>query len=213
MPEARRLMPEPPALYCSHGKILRPQESFSQKLRLISSRVVYRGPVFSSPPTTSRNPAEYGHAATSSITPAPSSCWQSTTPGHAARSAGAAIPPCRQRLSMGTARRPHRSRRTGTAGRKARTAGGNRLYRRQMEAHPEVLCQPRLRRRNHGGLSGHRPARRQAQPEADEIIYKRLVPLPTVVRMVLSGTIRDAKTISSVLWLEHMSRATGTKKR
>jgi ADP-ribose pyrophosphatase len=42
-----------------------------------------------------------------------------------------------------------------------------------------------------------------AQPEADEIIYKRMVPLPTAVRMVTSGTIRDGKTISSVLWLQH----------
>jgi len=45
-----------------------------------------------------------------------------------------------------------------------------------------------------------------AQPEEDEIIYKRLVPLPTAVRMVIGGTIRDAKTISSVLWLDHISR-------
>lgn len=43
----------------------------------------------------------------------------------------------------------------------------------------------------------------EAQPEADEIIYKRLVPLPSAVKMAVSGTIRDAKTISSVLWLEH----------
>jgi ADP-ribose pyrophosphatase len=47
----------------------------------------------------------------------------------------------------------------------------------------------------------------EAQPEEDEIIYKRLVPLPTAVKMVVRGTIRDAKTISSVLWLEHMSRS------
>src|SRR5271167_3822383 len=53
----------------------------------------------------------------------------------------------------------------------------------------------------------------EAQPEADEIIYKRLVPLPTAVRMAVSGTIRDAKTISSVLWLDHTSRAAGTKRR
>lgn len=46
----------------------------------------------------------------------------------------------------------------------------------------------------------------EAQPEEDEVIYKRMVPLPTAVRMVISGTIRDAKTISSVLWLDHMSR-------
>ncbi|MGD0986620.1 MAG: NUDIX hydrolase [Candidatus Sulfotelmatobacter sp.] len=43
----------------------------------------------------------------------------------------------------------------------------------------------------------------KAQPEDDEIITKRLVPLPAAVRMVLSGTIRDAKTISSILWLDH----------
>lgn len=49
-----------------------------------------------------------------------------------------------------------------------------------------------------------------AEPEEDEIIYKRMVPLSTAVNMVLRGTIRDAKTISSVLWLDHTSR---TKKR
>jgi ADP-ribose pyrophosphatase len=46
----------------------------------------------------------------------------------------------------------------------------------------------------------------QAQPEDDEIIFKRMVPLPTAVRMVTKGTIRDSKTISSVLWLEHDMR-------
>jgi ADP-ribose pyrophosphatase len=45
-----------------------------------------------------------------------------------------------------------------------------------------------------------------AQPEADEVIYKRMVPLSAAVRMVLKGTIRDAKTISSVLWLDHQRR-------
>jgi len=54
----------------------------------------------------------------------------------------------------------------------------------------------------------------EAEPEDDEIIYKRLVPLPAVVKMVLRGTIRDAKTISSVLWLDHMTRTTtGAKAR
>lgn len=47
----------------------------------------------------------------------------------------------------------------------------------------------------------------EAQPEEDEVIYKRMVPLPAAVRMVIGGTIRDAKTISSVLWLDHMSHA------
>lgn len=51
----------------------------------------------------------------------------------------------------------------------------------------------------------------EAQPEADEVIYKRMVPLPAAVRMVIGGTIRDAKTISSVLWLDHMARASKTK--
>jgi ADP-ribose diphosphatase len=43
----------------------------------------------------------------------------------------------------------------------------------------------------------------KAQPEADEVIVKRLVPLPRAVRRVLGGSIRDAKTISSILWLDH----------
>jgi ADP-ribose pyrophosphatase len=46
----------------------------------------------------------------------------------------------------------------------------------------------------------------KAQPEADEFISKRMVPLPTAVGMVLRGTIKDAKTISAVLWLDHVSR-------
>ena len=43
----------------------------------------------------------------------------------------------------------------------------------------------------------------KAQPEADEVISQRLVSLSAAVRMVTSGAIRDAKTISSVLWLDH----------
>jgi ADP-ribose pyrophosphatase len=42
-----------------------------------------------------------------------------------------------------------------------------------------------------------------AQPEADEVIQQRLVPLSQAVEMVLRGTIRDAKTICGVLWLSH----------
>jgi len=49
----------------------------------------------------------------------------------------------------------------------------------------------------------------KAQPEADEVILKRLVPLPAAVRMALTGTIHDAKTISSILWLEHQVRQRG----
>jgi ADP-ribose pyrophosphatase len=40
-----------------------------------------------------------------------------------------------------------------------------------------------------------------AQPEADEVIEQHLVPLSKAVHMIQRGTIRDAKTISSVLWL------------
>ena len=45
-----------------------------------------------------------------------------------------------------------------------------------------------------------------AHPEPDEVIHKSLVSLAKAVRMVLNGTIRDAKTISSVLWLDHHVR-------
>jgi ADP-ribose pyrophosphatase len=53
----------------------------------------------------------------------------------------------------------------------------------------------------------------KAQPEEDEVIYKRLVPLPAAVRMVVAGTIHDAKTISSILWFDHVSRTAGSKTR
>ena len=41
----------------------------------------------------------------------------------------------------------------------------------------------------------------KAQPEADERIEYHLVPLTRAVEMVLSGKIRDGKTIAGVLWL------------
>jgi ADP-ribose pyrophosphatase len=43
----------------------------------------------------------------------------------------------------------------------------------------------------------------KAEPEDDERIQTRMLPLDSAVRMVLNGTIRDAKTISSILWLDH----------
>lgn len=46
---------------------------------------------------------------------------------------------------------------------------------------------------------GLRPGK--AQPEDDEVIQVRLVPLPEAVEMVMRGAIRDSKTISGVLWL------------
>jgi len=48
--------------------------------------------------------------------------------------------------------------------------------------------------------------RGKSQPEEDEVIYKRMVALPAAVRMVMSGTIRDAKTIASILWLDRRPR-------
>jgi ADP-ribose pyrophosphatase len=40
-----------------------------------------------------------------------------------------------------------------------------------------------------------------AQPEPDEVIHVRMVPLSAAVRMVMRGAIRDGKTISGILWL------------
>jgi ADP-ribose pyrophosphatase len=42
-----------------------------------------------------------------------------------------------------------------------------------------------------------------AQPEEDERISSRLFPLSEAVRMVTSGRVLDGKTIAGVLWLRH----------
>ena len=42
-----------------------------------------------------------------------------------------------------------------------------------------------------------------AQPEDDEVIEIRFVALGEALRMVLEGKIKDAKTVSGVLWLSH----------
>jgi ADP-ribose diphosphatase len=47
---------------------------------------------------------------------------------------------------------------------------------------------------------GLRPGK--AQPEEDESIVKRFFPLTQAVRMVTKGVIKDAKTIASILWLQ-----------
>ena len=49
--------------------------------------------------------------------------------------------------------------------------------------------------------------RGKAQPEEDEVIRKRLFPLPAAVRMVMSGRIPDGKTIAGVLWLQQKERS------
>ena len=47
----------------------------------------------------------------------------------------------------------------------------------------------------------------EAEPEDDEIIHTEMIPLPAVVDMIVKGKIHDAKTISSVLWLDHVARS------
>ncbi|HEX4786461.1 MAG TPA: NUDIX hydrolase [Candidatus Sulfotelmatobacter sp.] len=51
----------------------------------------------------------------------------------------------------------------------------------------------------------------EAQPEEDEVIQIRMVPLSVAVDMVVRGTIKDAKTIASVLWLDRTSRTAKAK--
>jgi len=43
--------------------------------------------------------------------------------------------------------------------------------------------------------------RGKPRPEEDEVIAKRLFPLPSAVKMVMRKKIRDGKTIAGVLWL------------
>jgi ADP-ribose pyrophosphatase len=45
-----------------------------------------------------------------------------------------------------------------------------------------------------------------AQPEDDEVIELKLVPVKKAVSLVLKGTIQDAKTIAGVLWLDQQTR-------
>jgi ADP-ribose pyrophosphatase len=47
----------------------------------------------------------------------------------------------------------------------------------------------------------------EAKPEQDEFIVKRFFPLSQAVRMATRGVIRDAKTIASILWLDHAQRS------
>ncbi|MFI5087983.1 MAG: NUDIX hydrolase [Terriglobales bacterium] len=55
--------------------------------------------------------------------------------------------------------------------------------------------------------------RGKAQPEEDEVIQKRMFPLSQLVRMITSGAIRDGKTIAAVLWLSETSRTNKNGKR
>ena len=47
----------------------------------------------------------------------------------------------------------------------------------------------------------------QAEPEADEFIQSRWVPLSAAIKMIARGTIIDAKTACSILWLNENLRS------
>jgi len=49
----------------------------------------------------------------------------------------------------------------------------------------------------------------EAEPEDDEVIATRFFPLGIALKMVMNGAIRDAKTICGILWLGHQQ--TGPK--
>jgi hypothetical protein len=51
-----------------------------------------------------------------------------------------------------------------------------------------------------------------AQPEADEVIHIRMVPLSAAVRMIMRRTIKDGKTIAGVLWLSQSRRGSKPRK-
>jgi ADP-ribose pyrophosphatase len=51
-----------------------------------------------------------------------------------------------------------------------------------------------------------------AQPEADEVIHLRMVPLSAAVRMVMRGTIKDGKTICGILWLSQSREGSKPRK-
>ena len=46
----------------------------------------------------------------------------------------------------------------------------------------------------------------EAEPEEDERIVTRMFPLSALVNDVLTGKIRDGKTIAGILWLETQRR-------
>ncbi len=48
--------------------------------------------------------------------------------------------------------------------------------------------------------------RGKAQPEDDEMIRIRMFPLSQLVRMIMKGAIRDGKTIAGILWLSQQPR-------
>lgn len=55
--------------------------------------------------------------------------------------------------------------------------------------------------------------RGKAQPEEDEVIRKRLFALSQALRMINRGVLRDGKTIAGLLWLEVFRRRSSFRKR
>lgn len=55
--------------------------------------------------------------------------------------------------------------------------------------------------------------RGRAQPEDDEVIEIKLIPLERAVAMVMNGTIQDAKTIAGLLWLALDNRRRPRRRR
>ena len=51
----------------------------------------------------------------------------------------------------------------------------------------------------------------QANPDEDEVIHTRFFPIPQAVKMVLSGRIKDAKSIAGLLWLEKFYAGKGRR--
>ncbi len=52
-----------------------------------------------------------------------------------------------------------------------------------------------------------------ARPEDDEVIQARLVPLSEAVDMVGRGTVKDAKTIAGILWLDRFVHGPRVRKQ
>jgi ADP-ribose pyrophosphatase len=55
--------------------------------------------------------------------------------------------------------------------------------------------------------------RGRAQPEENEVIEIKLIPLERAVAMVMNGTIQDAKTIAGLLWLALDNRRRPRRRR
>ncbi len=55
--------------------------------------------------------------------------------------------------------------------------------------------------------------RGRAQPEEDEVIARRFFPISAALRMIDRGAVRDGKTIAAILWLRGQVRENPRRKR